>query len=91
MDEDIKIIVSPLSRKYVEDNKTVDIKIYDSGEEEPGRTGWVLEIEDEYGNSTVYDDFFKSDKEALEQFLSDVKKEGIDVFIGKPPFNMQQK
>jgi len=82
MDEDFEIEYSPLSRKYEQDGKIVEIQIY---EDDPKENGWILEIVDEYGNSVVYDDLFKTDQEALDQFLSDVKEEGIDAFIGEPP------
>ena len=74
--ESLELIHSSLSQEYTEDNKTVSIEIYSSGKDD-----WLLEIVDESGNSNVYDDEFKTDKEAFEQFIKDVKNEGIDAFI----------
>ncbi|EDM25958.1 hypothetical protein LNTAR_19212 [Lentisphaera araneosa HTCC2155] len=74
--ESLELIHSSLSQEYTEDNKTVSIEIYSSGKDD-----WLLEIVDESGNSNVYDDEFKTDKLAFEQFIKDVKNEGIDAFI----------
>ena len=44
---------SPLDQSVTRDGKTVYIEIYEDGE-----GGWLLEVEDAYGNSTVWDDSF---------------------------------
>lgn len=48
-------------------------------------TGWTLEVVDQYGNSTVWDGEFSTDQEALNQFLEDLKQDGIDALIGPAP------
>ena len=50
-----------------------------------GEGGWLLEAVDEYGNSTVWDDPFPSDREALEEALKAIDEDGIDSLIGSPP------
>jgi hypothetical protein len=82
MDENYEIKYSPLCQKVKKDGKTVEIKIYYSDEDPPKKSGWVLEIEDKYWNSTIYDDLFETDQEALDQALNDIEEEGIDTFIG---------
>jgi hypothetical protein len=44
--------------------------------------GWILEIEDEHWNSTVWDDLFPSAKEALDAGIKAIEEEGIQSFIG---------
>ena len=56
--------VSPLAQSVTRDGKTVQIDIYEDGE-----GGWLLEVVDEHGNSTVWDDSFASDREALDLSL----------------------
>ena len=70
---------SPLAQSVTRDGKTVRIAIYEDGED-----GWLLEVLDEYGNSTVWDDSFASDQEALEEALKTIDEEGIDSLIAVP-------
>ena len=44
--------------------------------------GWILEIEDEQWNSTVFDDLYPSAKEALNAGIMAIEEEGIESFIG---------
>ena len=78
-EDDIEIIMSDLCRTYTERNKSIEVEIYKGVDDE----GWFLEILDQYGNSMLWDEMFKTEQEALAQFESDLKKEGIDIFIGK--------
>lgn len=74
------LIYSPLQQSYTEAGKTVQVCIYRLPE-----TGWILEIEDGYGNSIVYDGEFKTDREAFDLFKQDVQALGIDSMIGPAP------
>ena len=47
-----------------------------------GKGGWILEVVDEYGNSTVWDDPFKTDDEALDEVFDTIEKGGISSLIG---------
>lgn len=69
--------VSSLAQSITRDGKTVQIDIYENGE-----GGWILEVVDEYGNSTVWDDSFASDREALDEALITIDENGIDSLIG---------
>jgi hypothetical protein len=43
--------------------------------------GWILEILDGYGNSTSADEQFATKQQAWDQFITDIKNDGIDTFI----------
>jgi uncharacterized protein len=60
------------------DGKTVEVQIYSSGQND-----WILEVVDEYGNSTVWDDPFDTDDEAYSEFRRTLAEEGIESMIGK--------
>ncbi len=68
---------SPLSQSITLDGKTVQVEIYEDGE-----GGWLLEVVDDFGNSTVWDNPFQTDKNALDEALRTIAKEGIDSLIG---------
>ena len=91
IDDDYEIKHSPLSQKIQKDGKVLDIQIYYSDEEPPKESGWILEIEDIYGNSTVYDTYYNTEMAALNQALDDIEKEGLDAFIGQPPSYLEKK
>ncbi len=44
--------------------------------------GWLLEVVDEYGNSTVWDDPFDTEQEALDEAMNTIDEEGINALIG---------
>ena len=48
-------------------------------------TDWTLEVVDEYNNSTVWDDLFVSDAEALRVALEELETDAIEVYIGRAP------
>ncbi|GMG88764.1 hypothetical protein [Biformimicrobium ophioploci] len=77
MDSEFELKVSDLSRSIEKDGKTVKVEIYGDG---AGK--WILEIVDEHGNSTVWDDQFSTEQDALNEAISAVEQEGIDCFIG---------
>lgn len=76
MTDDIDIIHSPLEQTYSADGHTVRIWIYCGQDRQ-----WILEIEDEQGTSTVWDDPFDTDQAALETALLSIEAEGIDSFV----------
>ena len=78
-DDDHSPLHSPLAQFLTRDGKTVQIEIY-----EDGKGGWLLEVVDEHGNSTVWDDPFQSDRDALDEALRTIEKEGIESMIGFP-------
>jgi hypothetical protein len=58
----------------------VQVDIY-----EDGKGGWLLEVVDEFWNSTVWDDSFESDHEALAEAIKTIEAEGIESLIGALP------
>jgi hypothetical protein len=77
MTEEHELKMSPLSRTITRDGVTVYIDIFEDDE-----GGWVLEVVDEYNNSTVWNDPFDTDEAALQEALDSIEKEGIVSFIG---------
>jgi hypothetical protein len=77
MYEEHEVKMSPLCQTVTREGKTVKIYISDDGD-----GGWILEVEDEYGNSTVWDDSFETDENALKEVLDTIEKEGIESLIG---------
>ena len=77
MNEEHEVKMSPLCQSVAQDGKTVQVDIYDDGD-----GGWLLEVVDEYNNSTVWDDAFETDQSALNEALDAIANEGIDSFIG---------
>jgi hypothetical protein len=49
-----------------------------------GNDGWILEVADEEGASTVWDDLFLTDQATLEEVLNTIEEEGIHSFL-RPP------
>lgn len=72
-----EIVYSPLCRTIEREGQSVDVEIYEDGE---GK--WILEVMDIYGNSTVWSEHFKTDRDALEEVVKTIYSEGIDVLIG---------
>lgn len=72
-DDDPKIIMSPLSQMFTADGITVSVAIYRLETSE----GWTLELVDEGGNSTVWDDVFPIDQAAWDVFKLGVQELGL--------------
>ena len=70
---------SPLAQSVTRDGKTVSVEIYEDGE-----GGWLLEVVDEFKNSTVWDEPFATDQEALDEALRTIAEDGIHALIGLP-------
>jgi hypothetical protein len=75
-DDDYDIIHSPLERKVERDGITVEIFIYRGAEED----GWILEVQDHEGGSTVWDDRFATDREAHDEAMRSIDEDGIGSF-----------
>jgi uncharacterized protein len=71
---------SPLSQRVAREGTSVEIDIY-----EEGAGGWLLEVVDEFGNSTVWDDAFATDSAALAEALNAIDTEGIASLVGAAP------
>ena len=77
MNENSEVKMSLLCQAVTREGKTVQIDIYEDSE-----GGWLLEVVDEYNNSTVWDDPFETDQNALNEALDTIEKEGIVSLIG---------
>ena len=80
MIEDEELIMSPLGQTVEQNHCAVEILIYKGVNDKE----WVLELEDEFSNSFVWDDLFVTDKAALNAALEAIDNEGIKSFIGEP-------
>lgn len=76
MADEPDILHSPLERSITRDGITVRVCIYRGAEDD----GWILEVEDHEGGSTVWDDPFPSDQQALDEVIRTIEAEGIRVF-----------
>jgi hypothetical protein len=72
-DDDPTIIMSPLSQRFTADGITVSVEIYRLETSE----GWSLELVDEGGNSTVWEDVFPIDQAAWDVFKLGVQEYGL--------------
>ena len=77
MNDDPEVKMSPLCQDMSSGAKTVTVEIYDDGQ-----GGWLLEVIDEHGNSTVWDDSFPTDAAALAEVKNTILEEGIQALIG---------
>ncbi|CAM5769595.1 hypothetical protein ACXIUS_00940 [Bosea thiooxidans] len=77
MDDFPGIIRSPLSQSITHDGITVRVEIYRLD----GTEGWTLELVDEEGGSTVWQDSFATDAEAFAEFMDGVRQLGLAKLI----------
>jgi len=78
MEEEPEIELSDLSQVIISGGKNLSVEIYRiKGTEE-----WSLEIVDETGNSTVWDDTFSSDSAAITEAKKAILEETAEAFIG---------
>jgi hypothetical protein len=74
---DPEIIMSPLCREIIEDGTKIQVDIY-HGENE---AGWILEVIDEENASTIWDEPFDTDQEALDTVIKVIELDGIRSFL----------
>jgi hypothetical protein len=77
MEDQYKIVTSPLSRKFSREGITVEILIYRGADE----TEWTLEVVDHEGASTVWEDSFATEADALNEVFQAIAADGIDSFV----------
>jgi len=80
IDDDAPLIYSPLNRTVSRDGRSVEVEIYRAENED-----WILEVVDQHGNSTVWDELFPTEQSALDEAMRTIDQEGIDAVIGPPP------
>ena len=78
MNEDPEIEISDLSQVIKSGGKDLSVEIYRI----KGTSGWSLEIVDEVGNSTVWDDAFSSDTAAITEAKKAILEETAGAFLG---------
>ena len=74
---DPEIVMSPLCREIIEDGTKIQVDIY-RGEDE---SGWILEVIDEENASTVWDEPFDTDQDALDAATKVIEQDGIRSFL----------
>lgn len=77
MEDDDSIVYSPLRQTVTRDGVSVRVNIYRGREE----ARWVLDIVDERGGSTIWDDQFATDQQALDEALAAIESDGIESFL----------
>jgi hypothetical protein len=73
------LIHSPRQQHCTFDDQAIEPYIYRMPDSD-----WNLGLVDQHGKFTVWNGVFGTDQEAFDCFLSDLKKDGIDAFIGGP-------
>lgn len=68
---------SPLSQSYSDGDITVHVEIYKIH----GSEGWTLELVEEDGKTTTWDDTFATDHDALDEFRDGVELLGLTTLI----------
>ena len=79
MNDDCELISSPLEQEVTRDGVTVGVFIYRGAADD----GWILEVEDQDGGSSVWDDRFPTDQAALDEALRTIDIEGIGSFAAR--------
>lgn len=79
-EDENQLQTSPLSQTIESNGKSVAVAIYG---DDHGR--WILEVVDEFNNSTVWEDPFDTDQAALDEALDTIKTEGIECLIAQVP------
>jgi len=77
-EDDPEIEYSPLCEEVTRDGQTVRVQIYRL---KNGDSGWSLEVIDQEGASTVWDDLFATDHRAFAEFSQTLETEGIQSFL----------
>lgn len=77
MEEEFELQISPLSQHISSGGRTVRVEIYGNGE---GK--WLLEIVDEFNNSTIWDEPFETDVAALTEAKKTILSQGVRSLIG---------
>lgn len=78
-DDDVEVIFSELCADVEIDGHFLAVEIYKTDID----PSWILEVVNEFGTSTVFDDPFIADGLAWQQFEKTVKEEGLAAFLTK--------
>ena len=77
-EDDPELEYSPLCEEVTREGLTVRVQIYRL---KSADSGWSLEVIDQENASTVWDDLFATDREALAEFYQTLETEGIQSFF----------
>ncbi len=76
-DRDPNLIISGLSRDVTREDITVRVNIYRLED----KLGWSLEVVNDKGTSTVWDELFDTDDDADAAFHETLADEGMKAFL----------
>ena len=80
-DDEVNIEFSPLGRSVTDDGVTIEVAIYRiAGTDE----GWALEVMDEIGTSTTWDELFPTEQAAIDEFERALAEDGFRSFLADP-------
>ena len=80
MEREPTLIYSPLNGYFTKDGATVEVSII-STDLDPA---WSLEVINDLGASTVWDQQFETDDQAYAAFRRAVEEEGMRTFLDQP-------
>ena len=78
---DPEIVMSPLCREIEKDGTKIQVDIYRGKDD----SRWILEVIDEENASTVWDEPFDTDREALDAVMEVIETDGIRSFLESDP------
>ncbi|MCV9965741.1 hypothetical protein OIU34_28120 [Pararhizobium sp. BT-229] len=76
-----KLEHSDFAGEFTDDGVTVLVDIF---RKEGSTDGWTMEVIDQEEGLTVWEEPFPTDKEAFEEFLATVERDGIHSFLEDP-------
>jgi hypothetical protein len=80
LDDEFTRIESKLSSFITQDDMTIEVCIYRGDAE---RT-WILEVVDEEGASTVWDERFPTEQDAMDEVKRTIETKGMASFLTDP-------
>jgi hypothetical protein len=80
MDDETKLIISRLSRTITRDGITIEVNIMRA----EGDPEWTLEVVDQEGACTVWEDTFATEQDALNEVFQTIAVEGMSSFLWQP-------
>lgn len=78
-DDDVDVVLSELCADVEIDGRFLTVEIYKTTID----PSWYLEVINEFGTTTLYDEPFLADGLAWQQFEKTVKEEGLAAFFTK--------
>jgi len=80
MDDESAVIESSLSRKITREGTTIEVLIYRSVHEKE----WILEVVDHEGVTTVWEETFQTEQDALNEVFQTIASGGMSGFVRAP-------